>query len=132
MRVIDKELLDEITRQAGKSPRLRMNYNFHETLDAPAQRLLNALEPGTELPVHRHQHTAETYLLVRGKIRVMFYDGNGKEIESVLLDPLQESYGVNIPAGQWHTLEVLEVGTVIFEVKDGPYTPLTEGDVMTF
>lgn len=130
MEVIDKSLLDEVSMQAKESPRLRMNYNFHETLDAPAQRLLNALEPGTMLPIHRHQHTAETYLLVRGKIRVMFYDDNGNEVESVLLDPLQKIYGVNISAGQWHTLEVLETRTVIFEVKDGPYCPIQEIDVL--
>lgn len=103
-----------------------MNYNFHEKPEAGAQRLLNALEPGTELPIHRHLHTAETYLVIRGKLRVLFYNDRKEMTESAELTPSANCYGIHIPAGQWHTLEVLESGTVIFEVKDGPYTPLTE------
>lgn len=127
---IDSTLLDEVTKQAQQSPRLRMNHNFHDSLDARAQRLLNALEPGTLLPIHRHPHTAETYLLLRGKIRVMFYNDAKEETESTVLDPLAGCYGIQIPTNQWHTLEVLEVGSVLFEVKDGPYTPLGEHDVL--
>ena len=123
-------LLIGVTAQAKESPRLRMNYNFHASLEAKAQRLLNALEPGTVLPVHRHPHTAETYLLLRGRIRVMFYNEAKEETESTVLDPLTGDYGVHIPAGQWHTLEVLESGSVLFEVKDGPYTPLGEDDLL--
>ena len=80
MQLIDSDLLDQVSDSARKSTRLRMNHNFHDSLDAKAQRLLNALEPGTLLPVHRHLHTAETYLLLRGKIRVLFYNDR-KEIE---------------------------------------------------
>lgn len=130
MQRIDTNLLNEVTAQAKESPRLRMNHNFHDSLDAKAQRLLNALEPGTVLPVHRHPHTAETYLLLRGKIRVMFYNDAKEETESTVLDPLEGYYGVHIPAGQWHTLEVLESGSVLFEVKDGPYMPLGEDDLL--
>ncbi|RHU30314.1 cupin fold metalloprotein, WbuC family [Parabacteroides sp. TM07-1AC] len=130
MQLINSTLLNEVTKQAQDSPRLRMNYNFHDSLDAEAQRLLNALEPGTILPIHRHPHTAETYLLLRGKIRVMFYNDMKEETESTELDPQTGNYGVHIPAGQWHTLEVLEAGSVLFEVKDGPYTPLGENDVL--
>ena len=130
MQRIDTNLLNGVTAQAKESPRLRMNYNFHGSLEAKAQRLLNALEPGTVLPVHRHPHTAETYLLLRGKIRVMFYNEAKEETESTVLDPLTGDYGVHIPAGQWHTLEVLESGSVLFEVKDGPYTPLGEDDLL--
>ena len=122
MQRIDTNLLNGVTAQAKESPRLRMNYNF--------QRLLNALEPGTALPVHRHPHTAETYLLLRGRIRVMFYNEAKEETESTVLDPLTGDYGGHIPAGQWHTLEVLESGSVLFEVKDGPYTPLGEDDLL--
>ena len=127
---IDKQLLDEVSAKAKVNERLRMNYNLHDSLDAKAQRLLNALEVGTILPIHRHRHTSETYILIRGKIRVMFYNEMGGETESFMLDPLQENYGVHIPAGQWHTLEVLENNTVIFEVKDGPYIPLEPEDIM--
>ncbi len=130
MQLINSTLLNEVTKQAQDSPRLRMNYNFHDSLDARAQRLLNALELGTILPIHRHPHTAETYLLLRGKIRVMFYNDMKEETESTELDPQTGNYGVHIPAGQWHTLEVLEAGSVLFEVKDGPYTPLGENDVL--
>lgn len=127
---INQTLLNQVTLQASQSPRLRMNYNFHEGPESKAQRLLNALEPGTILPIHRHRHTAETYILLRGKMNVVFYNEMGGEQERFPLDPLQGEYGVHIPAGQWHTVEVLESGTVIFEVKDGPYAPLEPEDMM--
>lgn len=127
---INKELLTQVTSQAAESPRLRMNYNFHEGPDSKAQRLLNALEPGTILPIHRHRHTAETYILLRGKLNVIFYNDMGGEVDRFALDPQMDEYGVHIPAGQWHTVEVLEHGTVIFEVKDGPYMPLEPEDMM--
>lgn len=130
MMIIDKNLLDAVSAQAKRSDRLRMNYNFHDSLDAKAQRLLNALEIGTVLPIHRHQHTAETYLLLRGKLRVIFYNDLGEESSSFHLDPLTGNYGLHIPAGQWHALEVLEKDSVIFEVKDGPYLSLQEEDIM--
>lgn len=130
MKLIDELLLDEVTKQAQESPRLRMNYNFHDSLEAKAQRLLNALEPGTVLPIHRHPHTAETYLLLRGKIKVLFYNDLKEETESVVLEPQAGIYGVHILQNQWHTLEVLERGSVIFEVKDGPYSPLEEKDIL--
>lgn len=127
--LIDDKLLDEVAAKAKASERLRMNYNLHETLDAKAQRLLNALEPGTVLPIHRHPHTAETYMLLRGRIDVMFYDDTRREIQRFELDPRRGNYGVQIPKGQWHTLVVHE-SSVIFEVKDGPYTPLTPEDML--
>ena len=128
--LIDDHLLDEVTERAKASERLRMNYNLHDSLEAKAQRLLNALEPGTLLPVHRHRHTAETYIVLRGVIKVLFYDDNKMLTDAFMVSPQEGSYGVNIPAGQWHTLEVLESGTVIFEVKDGPYIPLGPEDII--
>ena len=107
-----------------------MNFNLHESLDAKAQRLLNALEPGTVLPIHRHTETAETYILLRGKIRVMLYNDKKELTESIDLNPLEGNYGIHIPKGRWHTLVVLETGSVIFEVKDGPYRPLSETDIL--
>ncbi|MDY3978902.1 MAG: WbuC family cupin fold metalloprotein [Tidjanibacter sp.] len=127
--IIDDKLLDSVAAQAKASPRLRMNYNLHESLDSKAQRLLNALEVGTILPIHRHMHTAETYVLLRGRIDVMFYDQTGAETVRFSLNPLIGNYGIQIPKGQWHTLEVLEP-SVIFEVKDGPYTPLEPKDIL--
>lgn len=128
--IINNDLLNEVSEKAKASDRLRMNFNLHDSLDAKAQRLLNALEIGTDLPIHRHPNTSETYLLLRGKIRVMFYNDDKEETESFMLDPISGNYGVHIPAGQWHTLEVLESDSVIFEVKDGPYSPLGKEDTL--
>lgn len=127
--IINNQLIDEITINAEKSPRLRMNFNLHESLDAKAQRLINVLLPGTILPIHRHRHTAETYVLLRGKMFVVFYDDLGAQIERFLLDPTTGNYGVQIPQGQWHTIEVIEPSAIL-EVKDGPYTPLTPEDII--
>ncbi|MDD4590199.1 MAG: WbuC family cupin fold metalloprotein [Parabacteroides sp.] len=127
--LIDDNLLDKVTEQAKASGHLRMNYNLHDSLEAKAQRLLNALEPGTVLPVHRHRHTAETYIVLRGCIKVLFYNDDRVLTDEFLVHPDNKVYGMHIPAGQWHTLEVLESGTVIFEVKDGPYAPLQPDDI---
>ncbi len=124
MELIDETLLDDLGRRAAASGRLRMNLNFHDSLDAPSQRLLNALEPGTVMPVHRHRHTSETYVLLRGRLRVMFYDDRRQVTDEAVLDPSEGRYGVHIPRDRWHSLEVLAHGTVLFEAKDGPYTPL--------
>ena len=129
--LINKQLLDTVSQQATESPRLRMNYNFHDSLEAKAQRLLNAVQPGTELAVHRHQETDETYLVIRGSIKVLFYNDDKEVTGEFVLDPKTEVYGIHIPEGQWHTLEVLEEDTVIFEVKDGPYKVLSEEDVLS-
>lgn len=127
--IINDRLLDEVTAKAEESPRLRMNHNFHESLDAKAQRLINVLLPGTPLPIHRHRHTAETYVLLRGKMFVVFYNNLGAQTERYLLDPTIGNYGVNIPKGQWHGIEVIEP-SAIFEVKDGPYMPIAPEDIL--
>lgn len=130
MKIIDSELLDEICKKAKESPRLRMNYNLHSELDEPVQRLMNALEPGTDIPVHRHRHSDETYLVMRGSMFVMLFDDNKELLQKVLLDPSKGSYGVSVPVGQWHSIEVLESNTVIFEIKEGPYKALTSEDIL--
>lgn len=130
MKLIDKSLLDTVTSGAKESNRLRMNYNFHDSLDAPCQRLLNALEPGTIVPIHRHQHTSETYILLRGKLRMMFYNDDKEIIEETVLSSESTNYGIHIPAGVWHAMEVLTSGTVIFETKDGPYMPVQECNIL--
>lgn len=127
--IIDDKLLDKVAEEAVVSPRLRMNYNLHESLDAKAQRLINVLLPGTILPIHRHRHTAETYVLLRGKMIVVFYDETGAQTNRFILDPKIGNYGVQIPKGQWHTVEVVEPSAIL-EVKDGPYIPLTPEDMM--
>lgn len=130
MQIIDDALLNDLSVKALNNQRLRINYNFHEVSESPSQRMLNALEMDTVMTVHRHRHTAETYVLLRGRVRVMFYNQDGIETESTILDVAEGKYGVNIPLGQWHSLEVLEGGSVIFEAKDGPYTPLTDEDII--
>lgn len=127
--IIDDELIDKVTGEAKESPRLRMNFNLHDSLDAKAQRLINVLMPGTILPIHRHQHTSETYALLRGKMVVVFYNDMGAQTERYLLDPSIGNYGVHIPKGQWHGIEVIEP-SAIFEVKDGPYMPITPEDIL--
>lgn len=127
--IINDTLLNKITEEAKESRRLRMNYNIHESLDAKVQRLLNVLLPGTVLPIHRHRHTDETYILLKGKMFVVFYDDLGGQTERYLLDPSIGNYGVNIPKGQWHGIEVIEPST-IFEVKEGPYMPLGPEDIL--
>lgn len=128
--IIDNKLLDQVTAQAEASERLRMNFNLHDSLDAKAQRLINVLMPGTQVPIHRHMHTAETYVLLRGKMYVIFYDEKGTPIERNLLDPSTGNYGVHIPKGQWHGIEVIEPSS-IFEVKDGPYAPIKSDDILS-
>ena len=130
MKIIDKNLLDSVTLGAKESNRLRMNYNFHASLDAPCQRLLNALEPGTTVPIHRHQHSSETYILLRGKLRIMFYNDNKGIIEETILSLESGVYGIHIPVGTWHAMDVLVSGTIIFETKDGPYAPIQECDIL--
>lgn len=121
--LIDNKFLDEVAALAKTSERLRMNRDMRNSTDDTSQRMLNALEIGTVLPIHRHPTTSETQLLLRGKIDVMFYDNQRCEIERFHLDPRNGVYGIDIPAGTWHNLVVIE-SAVIFEAKDGPYKPI--------
>lgn len=130
--IIDKLFLDAITEQAKVNSRLRMNYNLHESLESKAQRLINALEPGTIIPIHRHVDTAETYIVIRGKLTVTLYDNNQVIIDNIKLDPLKGNYGVQIPKNIWHRVDVGESGTIVFEVKDGPYIPLTQDNILKY
>ena len=127
--LIDDRLLDELMKEAAESPRLRMNRDMRNSPEDKSQRMLNALEIGTIMPIHRHRNSSETQVLLRGRIDVMFYDDNGVEFERFHLDPRNGMYAVNVPIGQWHNLEVIEPA-VIFEAKDGAYAPLAEEDVI--
>ena len=121
MEKINKELLDSVSEKAKVSPRLRMNYNFHLSLDEKCHRFLNAVEPGTEVPIHKHPTKDETFVILRGRVKVTTHSDDGSIIDSVVLCPEDGQYGVNIPKGVWHTLESLESGSVIFECKEGPF-----------
>lgn len=117
--VIDKNLLDRVSEQAKKSPRLRMNYNFHQSLDDKCHRFLNAVEPGTEVPIHRHPTKDETFVILRGKVRVTTHRDDGSIIEDVVLCADEGRYGVNIPKDVWHKIEAIEPNSVIFECLCG-------------
>ena len=127
--VIDKKLLDEVAERAKSSPRLRMNYNFHKSLDEKCHRFLNAVEPGTVVDIHRHLTKDETFVLLRGRVRVNTYYDDGSIMDSVELSPDDGRYGMNIPKGVWHNLESLETNSVFFECKEGPYS-LEDQEVM--
>ena len=129
--IINKTLLDELTAQAKVSPRLRMNRDLRNSPEDKSQRMLNALEPGTPLPIHRHTKSSETVVCLRGHLREIFYNDNGEVTEIIDLAPGSDCVALNIPIGQWHTVEVLESGTVIMEVKDGPYEPVGPDDTLT-
>lgn len=128
--VIDKSLLDALSEEARNSERLRMNHDMRTSSSDSSQRMLNALEPGTVLPIHRHRNTSETLIVVRGSVMQRFYDDNGCLIDSFLLSPKSDKIGISVPAGQWHDSVSLEPDTVIFEAKDGHYMPLTEQDIL--
>ena len=121
--VIDKALFDKMSEQAKTNPRLRMNFNFHQSLDDKCHRMLNAIEPGTDIPIHRHPDKDESFVVLRGKVRSTTYKDDGTVIESVVLSQEDGLYGVDIPKGVWHKLESLESGSVVFECKEGPFVP---------
>ena len=129
--IIDKDVLDNLTAQAKVSPRLRMNMDLRNSPSDGSQRMLNALEPGTVMPIHRHRASSETVVIIRGKIQWVFYDDDGNETERVTLDANGELRCLNVEKGRWHSLECLESGSVLFECKDGQYEPQGPEDIMT-
>ena len=126
---IDNILLDKLTAQAKESPRLRMNLDLRNSSADSSQRMLNAIEPGSVVPVHRHQKTSETVVVLRGRVVEEYYSSDGVVEASYELAAGGPICALNIPAGQWHTLRALESGTVILETKDGAYEPMREDDV---
>ena len=129
--IIDKNLLDQVSEQAKDSPRLRMNYNFHQSLEDKCHRFLNAVEPGTVVPIHKHPTKDESFVILRGKVRVTTHNDDGSIIEEVVLSQESGNYGVDIPKNVWHKLESLESGSVIFECKEGPFVPHDAEGILT-
>ena len=128
---ITQALLDELTVKAKVSPRLRINYDLRNSSKDSSQRMLNAIEPGSPLPIHRHQKTSETVVCLRGRLVEEYYD----ELERICTDSIELSpngpvVALNIPAGQWHTVKALESGTVILEMKNGAYEPISDVDIL--
>ena len=128
--VIDKRLLDDLTAQAKASPRLRMNLDLRNSAEDCSQRMLNAIEPGSVVPIHRHRATSETVVVLRGRVVEEYYSSEGAVEAEFELSAGGSVCALNIPAGQWHTLRALESGTVILEMKDGAYEPIQECDVL--
>ena len=128
--VIDKRLLDDLTAQAKVSPRLRMNLDLRNSGADSSQRMLNAVEPGSMVPIHRHQRTSETVVVLRGRVVEEYYSSEGAVVAEYDLAAGGPVCALNIPAGQWHTLRALDPGTVILEMKDGPYEPVREEDML--
>ena len=128
---ITQTILDELTAKAKESPRLRMNLDLRDSAEDTSQRMLNAIEPGSPLPIHRHQNTSETVICLRGRLVEEFYDDLERTcIERIELSPNGPVVALNIPAGQWHTVQALESGTVILEMKNGKYEPISDVDVL--
>ena len=128
---ITQAILDELTAKAKENPRLRMNLDLRNSAEDQSQRMLNAIEPGSPLPIHRHQKSSETVVCLRGRLVEEFYDELERTCtEAIELSPNGPTLAVNIPAGQWHTVRSLESGTVIMEVKDGPYEPIQDVDIL--
>ena len=130
MPVLLQSMLDETNRKASESPRLRMNYNLHESFEDSVQRMFNALEPGTIVPIARHPYSSETLIMLRGKLRVLIYDDDKNIIENVVIAPDSDNIGYHIPKGTWHKVESLEHGTICFETREGPYVPVAEEDIL--
>lgn len=131
MKIIEESLLNSVSSQAKESPRLRMNMDLRNNINDQSQRMIIAIEPGSVVPIHRHQKTSETLVCLRGKIVVELYDDLERICtDSIILTPNGQTVAINIPIGQWHTVHALESGTVILEMKDGPYEPLSDVDIL--
>ena len=126
--IIDQHILDELTALAKASPRLRMNLDLRNSPADGSQRMLNAIEPGTAMPIHRHRASSETVVCIRGHFEEYFYDENGALVETV--DMVPGGVVLNVPIGQWHSLKALESGTVLLEGKDGAWEPLGDEDII--
>ena len=129
--IITQTILDDLTAQAKASPRLRMNLDLRNSPEDKSQRMLNAIEPGSPMPIHRHRNSSETVVCLRGRLVEEFYD----DLERMCTDAIELSLNgpnvaINIPIGQWHTIRALESGTVLLECKDGPYEPLGDEDIL--
>ena len=127
---ITQTILDELTEQAKVSPRLRMNLDLRDSETEQSQRMLNAIEPGSVLPIHRHQHTSELMVCLRGRLQVEFYNELEKKCtDSFIIEPNGKNMAVSIPIGVWHTVHALDSGTVILEMKAGAYDSLSPNDI---
>ena len=126
---ITQAVLDQLTEKAKMSSRLRMNLDLRNSEEDTSQRMLNAIEPGSSVALHRHQTSSETVVCLRGRLQEIFYNENGEVTEIIDLAPNSDCMALNIPIGQWHTVEAMESGTVIMEIKNGQYLPISPKDI---
>ena len=128
---ITQAILDNLTAKAKASPRRRMNMDLRNGIDDQSQRMLNAIEPDSVVPIHRHQKSSETVVCLRGRVVEEYFDELERICTEVIeLSPNGQTVALNIPAGQWHTIRSLESGSVIMEVKDGKFEPLADVDIL--
>lgn len=128
--LLDKQLLDQLSKSASENPRLRASFDLRNTDKDSSQRMLNAMQPGTILPIHRHPFTAETLIMIRGSVCQKFYNEKGEITDIFVLKAGGDCAALQIPAGQFHSLECLEPNTIIFEAKDGSYMPVSAEDIL--
>lgn len=128
LKIVSPKLLDELTQKAKISSRQRLNLNFHDDLADPINRMLNAFEPGTYIQPHKHENPdkREVFIVLRGSLVVVIFDDSGNPVDFILLDPEKGNYAVEVPPGVWHSVFSLETGTVVYEVKDGPYLQILD------
>ncbi len=129
--IIDETFLNSLLEKATESERRRANHDLRTSTDDQSQRMLNVLLPGTQVPIHRHRETAETVVVLSGKLTEVFYDDKGVECARYDLSPAEGRYALQVPKGIWHTV-IVEEPCIIFEAKDGPYKPLTSDDVWNY
>ena len=128
--LLDHPLLDSLSSQARTSPRLRQHNDLRNSPADQSQRMLNALEPGTVMPIHRHRNSSETVVVLRGKVKWLYYNDQGEITDTFIVAPNSDLVGLSVPMGQWHSLECLETGSVILECKNGVWEPLGEEDTL--
>ena len=128
--ILNTKLMDDLSAQAKENPRLRQAFDLRTTPEDQSQRILNAVEPGTILPIHRHRDSTESIVVLRGKVVQHYFNDAGEKTASYELAPNSDQVGMSVPVGQWHALESLEEGSIIFECKDGAYQPLSAEDIL--
>lgn len=128
LKIITNELLSDLSHKAASLPRKRLNFNYHEDLADPINRMLNAFEPGTYIQPHKHENPdkREVFIILKGSLVTVIFDGSGNPLEFILLNHLNGNHGIEIPPGTWHTVFSLESGTVAYELKDGPYLQISD------
>jgi len=131
MKILDNRLMDQLSAQARQNPRLRQNYNLHDSLEEPSQRLLNAMEPGSYIRPHRHlaHPKSEGFIAVRGRLAFLIFNEQGEVEQVVPFGPSESVFGLDIPSGVWHTVVSLEEGSIFYETRPGPYIPISKEDL---